>query len=79
MKKHTLLEGQKQALTNFLITLKINLDYCIVVDQIKGNRFAVATLENGEPNNIISNFMTYQETNCFLFGVTAVKNNNIKF
>ena len=69
----------KSYLENFLKTLKLDTNYCIVIDQIKGKTFALATMGEGEPKNTISNFMTYNEMNCYLFGVSAVKNNSIKF
>ena len=69
----------KSYLENFLKTLKLDNDYCVVVDQIKGKTFAIATLKEGNADKTISNFMTYQEANCYLFGISAVKNNSIKF
>ena len=72
-------QKQKEYLENFLKTLKLDKNYCIVIDQIKGKTFALCTMGEGEPKNTISNFMNYKEMNCYLFGVSAVKNNSIKF
>ena len=72
-------QKQKEYLENFLKTLKLDKNYCIVIDQIKGKTFALCTMEEGEPKKIISNFMKYESFNCYLFGVSAVKNNSIKF
>ncbi|QRE03489.1 hypothetical protein [Flavobacterium psychrophilum] len=72
-------QSQKnKSLTNLLRVSDNNQKYFITTDQITGRRFAVA--EFGEPGsvNIKSNFMTYKEMECFLFGVNAVKNNTIK-
>ena len=72
-------QKQKEYLENFLKTLKLDKNYCIVIDQIKGKTFALCTMEEGEPKNTISNFMKYESFNCYFFGVLAVKNNSIKF
>jgi hypothetical protein len=68
---------KKESLTNLLRVSDKNQNYFITTDQITGKRFAVA--EFGEPGqvNIKSNFMTFKEMECFLFGVNAVKNNTI--
>lgn len=70
---------QKESLTRLLRVTDKNLKYFITKDQITGKRFAVA--EFGEPGsvNIKSNFMTFKEMECFLFGVNAVNNNTLKF
>jgi len=69
---------KKESLTKMLRVSDPNLKYFITTDQITGKRFAVA--EFGEPGsvNIKSDFMTFKEMQCFLFGVNAVKNNTIK-
>ena len=68
---------KKDSLTNLLRVSDKNKNYFITTDQITGKRFAVA--EFGEPGsvNIKSNFMTFKEMECFLFGVNAVRNNTI--
>ena len=68
---------QRESLTNLLRVSDKNQKYFIAKDQITGKRFAIA--EFGEPGsvNIKSNFMTFKEMECFLFGVNAVKNNTI--
>jgi len=68
---------KKDSLTNLLRVSDNSQKYFITTDQITGKRFAVA--EFGEPGqvNIKSNFMTFKEMECFLFGVNAVRNNTI--
>lgn len=68
---------KKQSLTNLLSVTSGSKKHFITTDQITGKRFAIA--EFGEPGqvNIKSNFMTFKEMECFLFGVYAVK--NLKF
>lgn len=68
---------KKESLTNLLRVSDNSKKYFITTDQITGKRFAFA--EFGEPGsvNIKSNFMTFKEMECFLFGVNAVKNNTI--
>ena len=70
---------KKESLTSLLRVSDKNLNYFIATDQITGKRFAIA--EFGEPGsvNIKSNFMTFKEMECFLFGVNAVKNGTINF
>lgn len=69
---------KKESLTSLLRVSDKKLLYFITTDQITGKRFALA--EFGEPGsvNIKSNFMTFKEMECFLFGVNAVKNNTLK-
>lgn len=69
---------KKESLTSMLRCSDPNLKYFITTDQVTGKRFAVA--EFGEPGsiNIKSDFMTFTEMQCFLFGVNAVKNNTLK-
>jgi len=69
---------KKESLTKLLRNFDPQQKYFITTDQVTGKRFAVA--EFGEPGhvNIKSNFMTFKEMECFLFGVNAVKNNTIK-
>lgn len=70
---------QKDNLLRLLRVSDTKQKYFITSDQITGKRFAVA--EFGEPGqvNIKSNFMTFKEMECFLFGVNAVKNNTLIF
>lgn len=68
---------KKESLTKLLRVSDGKQRYFIATDQITGKRFAIA--EFGEPGsvNIKSNFMTFKEMECFLFGVNAVRNNTI--
>lgn len=68
---------KKESLTNLLRVSDNNQKYFITTDQITGKRFAVAEFGESGSLNIKSNFMTYKEMECFLFGVNAVKNNTI--
>lgn len=70
---------KKGSLTKLLRVSDPKQNYFITTDQITGKRFAVA--EFGEPGsvNVKSNFMTFTEMECFLFGVNAVKNNTLNF
>jgi len=70
---------KKEALTKLLRVCDKNENYFIKTDQITGKRFALA--EFGKPGevNIKSNFMTFKEMECFLFGLNSVKNGTIKF
>jgi hypothetical protein len=71
-------KSKKESLTKLLRVSDKNQNYFIVTDEITGKRFALAQF--GEPGsvNIKSNFMTFKEMECFLFGVNAVKNNTIQ-
>ena len=72
-------EQQKESLLKRLRVFDKEQHYFITTDRITGKRFAVAQF--GEPGqvNIKSNFMTFKEMECFLFGVNAVKNGTINF
>lgn len=65
---------KKESLTKLLRISDKNQKYFIDKDQITGKRFALA--EFGEPGqvNIKSNYMTFKEMECFLFGVNATRN-----
>ena len=69
---------KKESLTKLLRISDKNQKYFIDKDQITGKRFAIS--EFGEPGQVIvkSNFMTFKEMECFLFGVNAVRN-ELKF
>jgi hypothetical protein len=68
---------KKESLTKLLRVSEPKHSYFIKTDQVSGKRFAVA--EFGEPGtvNIKSDFMTFKEMECFLFGVNAVKNKTL--
>jgi len=72
-------QNQKiEALTNFLKMLTKNENLFIKYDEIKGNTFAIA--ENQEIGiSTKTNFMTYEEMNCYFFGALAVKENRVNF
>lgn len=72
-------EQQKTKLQNLLRSFDKEQRYFITTDQITGKRFAVAQFGNPGEVNIKSNFMTFKEMECFLFGVLAVKNKTINF
>lgn len=69
---------KRESLTKLLRVSDKNQKYFIAKDQITGKRFAVA--EFGEPGqvNIKSNYMTFKEMECFLFGVNAMRS-DLKF
>lgn len=69
---------KRESLLKLLRVSDKNHCYFITTDEITGKRFAVA--EFGEPGtvNIKSNFMTFKEMECYLFGVNAVKNNTLQ-
>lgn len=69
---------KRESLLKLLRVSDKNQCYFITTDEITGKRFAVA--EFGEPGtvNIKSNFMTFKEMECYLFGVNAVKNNTLQ-
>jgi hypothetical protein len=69
---------KKESLTKLLRVSDKNQKYFITTDQITGKRFALAQF--GEPGSvhIKSNFMTFKEMECFLFGINAVKNNTLQ-
>ena len=73
------IEQQKESLLKKLRVFDKEQRYFITTDQITGKRFAVA--QSGQPGevHIKSNFMTFKEMECFLFGVNAVKNGTINF
>lgn len=71
-------EEKVNALTNFLRNVSKNENLFIKIDEIKGKTFAI-----GEKTiigySIKSNFMTYEEMNCYFFGVLAVQENRVNF
>lgn len=75
-----LIENQKQALTNFLRNcFSKDEKYFITTDQIKGNRFALAEKKENDSYSTLSNFMKYEEMNCFFFGMKLMKDNVVNF
>lgn len=78
MKKLTTSE-QKEALTNFLNKVTKNENLFIKTDEIKGNRFAIAENQENNSYSTKSNFMSYNEMNCYFFGILATKEKRINF
>lgn len=75
-----LIKSQKiQALTNFLKAVSNNENLFIYPDEITGKTFCIAENQAGGCKANKSNFMTYEEMNCYLFGVLAVQRNSINF
>lgn len=73
-------EEKVNALTNFLRNVSTNEKLFIYsVNLGKNTKFCVA--EKSEPSGVNpkSNFMTYEEMNCYFFGVLAVKENRVNF
>ena len=73
-------EEKVNALTNFLRNVSTNEELFIYsVNLGKNTKFCVA--EKSEPSGVNpkSNFMTYEEMNCYFFGVLAVKENRVNF
>ena len=79
MKKLTISQ-QIKSLTNFLKLVSKNEELFIYhVNLGKNTKFAVAEkLELGGVN-AKSNFMTYDEMNCYFMGVLAAQENRVKF
>ena len=72
-------EQKVNALTNFLRNVSKNEKLFITTDQIKGKTFAIAEHMTGGTQSVKTNFMTYEEMNCYFFGVLAVKKNCVNF
>jgi len=79
--KNTLNTTQKmEALTNFLKTISKNEELFVYhVNLGKNTKFAVAEKAEHSGVNPKSNFMTYDEMNCYFMGVLAVQENRVKF
>jgi hypothetical protein len=79
MKRMNLME-KIDALTNFLNNISTNKSLFIQCSDARlGQKFAIGEkLANGCVN-IKSNFMTYEEMNCYFFGVLAVQESRIEF
>ena len=71
---------KKEALKNALITYKFPKKFFIKSDEIKGNRFAIAT-EEGERGaiQVHTNYMDYDQFNAWFFGFIAGKENRLNF
>jgi hypothetical protein len=72
-------QQQIEALTNFLRNISKNEKLFIYPDEIKGKTFCIAEEMPGGTKCSKSNFMTYEEMNCFFFGVLAQRENRINF
>ncbi len=71
---------ENEALTNFLLnfTDKENL-FIQNADGRIGKKYCIAEKTENGGVNIKSNFMTYNEMNCFFMGILVVKENRINF
>ncbi len=77
-----LTQAQKiEGLTNFLRMVSTNESlYIQPIDGRLGSKFGIANREFvGGGVNVHSNYMTYEEMNCYFMGVLAVKENRVKF
>lgn len=61
------------ALNNGLQHYKFPKKYFVKPDEIKGQKFAIASRNDNGGINIHSNFMTYSEFNSYLFGYYDAK------
>ena len=71
-------EEKVNALTKFLSMLTKNENLFIKTDEIHGKNFAIAEKQE-HGINVKTNFMTYEEMNCYFYGVLAVKENRVNF
>jgi len=67
-----------EALTNFLKVVSKNENLFIYPDEINGKTFCIAEKQGTAKANK-SNFMTYEEMNCYFYGALAVKENRVDF
>ena len=76
-----LIEKQKESLTNFLRNVFTkDEDYFIQnSDGRMGKRFALARKTSSGAYEVLSNFMKYEEMNCYFFGMKLMKDNQVKF
>lgn len=67
-----------ESLTRFLKIVSDNENVFIKKDEITGQRFAIAEKNIVDSSvDVKSNFMTYKETEAFLFGVMITQQNRI--
>lgn len=62
-----------EAIKNGMETYKFPIKYFIKPDEIKGDRFAIASKGEFGAINIHSRYMTYDEFNSYLFGYYDAK------
>jgi hypothetical protein len=73
-------EEKFNALTNFLRTISKNEELFIFsVNKSANTKFCIAEKSESSGVNPKSKFMTYEEMNCYFFGVLAVKENRLNF
>ena len=78
MKKISL-NRKKEFLSNALISYKFPEKYFIInADGRLGERFAIATKTDNGGINVHTNYMTYDEMNCYFIGYHAAINNQLK-
>lgn len=68
------------ALTNFLRNVSTNEKlFIFTMNKDKNAIFCIATKTEIGGIDIKTKFMTYEEMNCYFFGVLAVKENRVNF
>lgn len=73
-------EQKVNALTNFLRNVSTNEELFIYSVNIgKNTKFCIATKTDIGVIYTKTKFMTYEEMNCYFFGVLAVKENRVNF
>lgn len=68
-----------ESLTNFLNMVTKNENLFVKTDEIKGKTFAIAEKKENGTLSVKTNFMTYEEMNCYFFGVLAVQEKRVNF
>jgi hypothetical protein len=74
-------KNENEALTNFLRSaFTKNDDFFIQnADDRIGKKYAIAKKTERGGIDVKTNFMTYNEMNCFFMGMLTIKENRIKF
>ncbi len=77
--KNRLTKSEKiESLGNALKNYKFDPKYFIKADQIKGERFAIASESKYGGLDIHTNFMGYDEFNAYMFGYHAAKSGKME-
>ena len=69
---------QLQTLESFLYNCKLSKKYFLKKDEINRKTVALASGDETESYNVITNFMTYSEMKAYLFGLYDGKNKKFK-
>lgn len=69
---------QFQTLENLLYNCKLSKKYFLKKDEINRKTVALASGDETESYNVITNFMTYSEMKAYLFGLYDGKNKKFK-